>query len=125
MKTHYGNSFSSGRETVVDLSQVSLWVKADEFYPCGAWLSASESVPAGTKIPAGTPVGVSKVGGTVTTGAAATAPVGLTYEDAYMGSEGCSLTIVTKGIINESLSEATVSDTQKGKLFGITFVKEG
>ena len=54
----------------------------------------------------------------------ATAPTGLTYEDAYVGTDGCSITVVTNGTINESLSEVTYTADQKAKLPGINFFKE-
>ncbi len=123
MKTNYGNTFNT-TSTEYAVSVETIWVRADVFYPCGVFIPCDTTNTAGTKIPAGTPVGVDKIGGTVTFGSAATTPVGLTYEDAYVGTDGCSLTIVTNGTINESVSSATVTAAQKGKLPGITFVKE-
>ena len=123
MKTKYGNTFNSGREELGSLGRVSLWPLVDEFFPVGVVVAVSESYPVGTKIPAGTPVQVDGVGGAPTLNGSA--PVGLTYEDAYVGTEGCTLTIVTRGQINESLSEATYTSTQKTALKGrILFVKE-
>lgn len=124
MKTNYGNTFNQGNGESLAVSVEALWPRADEFYPCGAMVVVDTTNTVGKKIPAGTPVGLDKIGGTVTLGSAATTPVGLTYEDAWVGTDGCSLTIVTKGVINESLSEASVTTAQKGKLYGITFIKE-
>ena len=123
MKQKYGNTFNSGREELGALGRVSLWPIVDEFFPVGVVVAVSETYPVGTKIPAGTPVQVDVVGGAPTLNGSA--PVGLTYEDAYVGTNGCTLTIVTRGQINESLSEATCTSTQKTALKGrILFVKE-
>lgn len=123
MKTKYGNTFNSGREELGTLGRVSLWPIVDEFHPVGAVVTVSETHPVGSKIPAGTPVQIDVIGGAPTLNGSA--PVGLTYEDAYVGTEGCTLTIVTRGQINESLSEATYTSTQKTALKGrILFVKE-
>lgn len=119
MKTNYGNSFNHGK-TEVGADMIALWPKVDEFYPAGAYLAPDETYTVGTKIPAGTPVGVDKIGGTVTLNGEA--PTGLTYEDAYMGANGCTLTIVTKGQINESVCEAEITAEQKEVLKCITFV---
>lgn len=123
MKTKYGNTFNSGREELGTLGRVALWPLVEEFHPVGAVVAVSSTYPVGTKIPAGTPVQVDVVGGAPTLNGSA--PVGLTYEDAYVGTEGCTLTIVTRGQINESLSEATYTSAQKTALKGrILFVKE-
>lgn len=123
MKQKYGNTFNSGREELGTLGRVSLWPIVDEFYPVGTVVAVSEANPVGSKIPAGTPVQIDVVGGAPTLNGSA--PVGLTYEDAYVGENGCTLTIVTRGQINESLSEATYTSGQKTALKGrILFVKE-
>lgn len=122
MKENYGNSFNSSRVDT-DFGRVPIWIVVDEFLPVGAYLAVSDSYPVGTKIPAGTPIQVDKVGGTVTLNG--TAPQGLTYEDAYVGTDGCTLTIVGRGQLNESLSEATYTSTQKTALKGrISFIVE-
>lgn len=118
---NYGNSFVKGK--IEDLAAVeSIWVKADEFYPCGGFIPCDEINTEGKLIPAGTPVAIDKIGGTVTIGG--TTPNGLTYQDVYIGANGCSVTIVTKGIINESLSSVSYTTTQKNYLKCITFIKE-
>ena len=123
MKQNYGNTFNSGREKIGEVGRLTLWITAEEFYPVGVTLLPSETYPAETKIPAGTPISVDVLGGTPTLGGSA--PLGLTYEDAYMGTNGCSLTIVTRGQINESVSEVTYTSTQKTALKGrILFIKE-
>lgn len=123
MKQNYGNTFNSGREKIGEVGRLTLWITAEEFYPVGVTLLPSETYPVGTKIPAGTSVAVETLGGTPTLGGSA--PVGLSYEDAYMGTDGCSLTIVTRGQINESVSEVTYTSAQKTALKGrILFIKE-
>lgn len=123
MKQNYGNTFNSGRERIGEVGRLTLWITAEEFYPVGVTLLPSETYPAETKIPAGTPISVDVLGGTPTLDGSA--PLGLTYEDAYMGTNGCSLTIVTRGQINESVSEVTYTSTQKTALKGrILFITE-
>lgn len=78
----------------------------------------------GKKIPLGTPVELDKMNGTLKLGSAATNPVGVTQEDAYVGTDGVSIDIVTHGVLNESLIEASITAAQKGKLTNITFFKE-
>lgn len=124
MKTNYGNTFNTKKDDALSLSVESIWVRADVFYPCGAFVACDATNVEGTKIPAGTPVEIAKIGDTPKLGSSATSPIGLTYEDAYVGTDGCSLTIVTNGQINEALSEANVTTAQKNKLTGITFIKE-
>ena len=121
MKTKYGNSLNHGTETV-SVDSLSVWAKVSEMYPTGAFIKVDSTNTVGKKIPAGTPIAVDKVGGTVTLNG--TAPIGCTYEDAYVGTDGCTVGIVTKGVLNESLIQPTISSTQKGKLTGLTFVKE-
>lgn len=123
MKQNYGNTFNSGRKDLGSLGRVSLWPLVDEFFPVGVVVQVDETYTVGTKIPAGTPIQVDVIGGKPTLNG--TAPIGLTYEDAYVGTDGCTLTIVTRGQINESLSEATYTSTQKTALKGrISFIKE-
>lgn len=124
MGRYYGNSFSHGPGDRVSISVSALWPRADQFYPAGAYVACDATNTEGTLIKAGTPVEVAKIGDAPKLGSAATNPVGLTYEDAYVGKDGCSLTIVTHGTINESLSDASVTAAQKAKLYGITFIKE-
>lgn len=122
MKENYGNSFGSSKVDT-DLGRVPIWIMVDEFLPVGAYLAVSETYTVGMKIPAGTPIQVDKIGGTVTLNG--TAPQGLTYEDAYVGADGCTLTFVGRGQLNESLSEATYTSGQKTALKGrISFIVE-
>lgn len=123
MQSNYGNSIKN-KAYSIPLSVEVIWPRADKFYPCGAYVPCDETNVEGTKIPAGTPVEMTAIGAAPKIGSAATSPVGLTYEDAYVGENGCTLTIVTVGDFNESLSEVTLTTTQKNRLTGITFVKE-
>lgn len=123
MKTKYGNSFNESKEALDVLGRVSLFPMVEEWYPVGVFVAVDSTNTVGKKIPAGTPVTVDELGGAPTLGGAA--PIGLTYEDAYVGENGCTLTIVTRGQINESLSEVTYSSAQKTALNGrILFIKE-
>lgn len=125
MKTNYGNTFNHGAGDGINVSVEALWPRADVFAPLGAFIAADDSTyQVGTKIPAGTIIELGAPGETPKTGSSATAPTGLTYEDAYVGTDGCSLTVVTQGTINESLSEVNYTAAQKKLLTGITFIKE-
>lgn len=117
---NYGNSFVSKKEEI-QLSVEAIWPKVDEFYPVGGYVKVDTTNTVGKLIPAGTPVAVGKIG-EVTLNSAS--PIGLTYQDAYVGENGCTVDIVVKGQFNESLSSATISATQKDKLLGITFITE-
>lgn len=123
MKTHDGNSFNHGSEDF-SVGAVSLWARVDEIMSCGAFVPVDVTNTVGKLIPAGTAVSIDKIGGTTTMGG--DAPLGLTLDDRYVGADGCSLTVVTRGQINESLSTLTYTAKQKAALQGrILFVKEG
>lgn len=124
MKTNYGNTFNSGAGDSISVSVEALWIRADVFAPLGGFVAKDNTKTLGKKIPAGTIVELGKPGDAPKFGTAATAPTGLTYEDAYVGTDGCSITVVTNGTINESLSEVTYTAAQKAKLPGINFFKE-
>ena len=130
---HYGNTFNAEKVDSVGVERISLWKSAREFFPSGAVLSSDDvadatdlatgKVKVGDIIPAGTPISVTKPGGKPTFNSAT--PLGLTYEDVEMGSEGCTFTIVTMGEFLESRAKATITDAQKAYLFGrISFIKE-
>lgn len=125
MKTNNGSTFGTKPQTTYDLSVESIWIRADKFYPCGVYVKKDTTNTEGKKIPAGTPVGIDKLNGTVTLADKAVAPIGCTYDDRYVGADGCSLTVVTSGDMNESLYAGTaITAEQKALLFGINFVKE-
>lgn len=124
MKTNYGNTFNSGAGDSISVSVEALWIRADVFAPLGGFVAKDDTNTLGKKIPAGTIVELGKPGDAPKFGTAATNPTGLTYEDAYVGTDGCSVTVVTNGTINESLSEVTYTAAQKAKLPGINFFKE-
>lgn len=118
---NYGNSFNAESAGPVSVGRRSLWKSAREFYPGGAYLAVSETYPAGTTIPAGTPVSVDKPGGTPTFNG--DTPEGLTYEDIYVGTDGATVTICTRGEIMVKRTDATITEAQKTALFGrITFI---
>ena len=118
---NYGNSFNAETAGPVSVGRLSLWKSAREFYPGGAYLAVSDEYPAGTTIPAGTPVSVDKPGGTPTFNPEK--PEGLTYEDIYVGTDGATVTICTRGEIMVKRTAATITDAQKEVLFGrITFI---
>lgn len=124
MKTKYGNTLNSGAGDSYSVSVEALWIRADVFAPLGGHVAVDSTNTVGKKIPAGTIVELGKPGEAPKLGSAATAPTGLNYEDAYVGTDGCTLTVVTNGTINESLSEVTYSASQKKLLPGINFFKE-
>lgn len=124
MKTNYNHGYNHGPGDSLAVSVEALWPRADQFLIGGAFVPVDATYTVGKKIPAGTPVGLDKMNGTLTLGSAATSPVGLTYEDVWVGTDGVSIDIVTHGTINESLMEASVTTAQKDKLTNITFFKE-
>lgn len=119
---NYGNSFGNKVTAPVSVERIPVWDAINERFLGGAWLKVSVEVPEGTVIPAGTPIATDKAGGEAVLNG--TAPIGLTEEDVVMGTEGCSFTIVTRGVLYESRVKSTITTTQKGKLGGITFTKE-
>lgn len=124
MKTNYNHGFNYGAGPDFKASVVAAWIKIDQFYPGGAFIPVDATNTVGKKIPLGTPVELDKMNGTLKLGSAATSPIGVTQEDVWIGTHGASIDIVTHGILNESLIEATITTTQKGKLSNITFFKE-
>lgn len=119
---NYGNSHGYKATDAVSVERINVWDVTTEFFPGGGVLAKDGTNTEGSVIPAGTPVSVSVPGGAATING--TDPIGLTYEDAIMGSECCTLTIVTKGVFLASRTKATVTTAQEGELPGITFVKE-
>ena len=134
MKEKYGNSFGWSSESM-KLGVSSPWIRVDEFYPGGAMLkvgdnkeTTSSKVKVGDKIPLGTPIYMKGLGSKAyfTSDTNVTGPTGkatfagLTYEDAYVGEEGCSLTIVTRGTLkNDELEEPLDKVTWYGDLRNI------
>lgn len=130
---NYGNSFSGGRESL-DAGKIPVWNSVDELYPSGCTLNTQT---ADTVIPAGTAVYVDKMGGeavvydstetlTRTEGndTVYLEVTGLLLEDVYIGSDGATGTVVTKGSIL-SARAATLSAAVKNALSGrITFIAE-
>lgn len=124
MKEKYGNSFGGSSESM-QLGVSSPWIRVDEFYPGGAMVKPGDfketvisTIKVGDKIPLGTPIYMAGLGSkayftseTIVTGSGVKAKLaGLTYEDAYVGEEGCSLTIVTRGTIHKENVEVDLSE---------------
>lgn len=129
MKEKYGNSFKVSEEGI-QLAAYTPWARTEEFYPGGAYVKVGTKYPVnnspknlavGDKIPLGSAVYMKGLG---------SEPVfklssgygdfrdyffaGLTYEDAYVGEEGCSLTIVTRGTLNRDNLETELPDEHPG-----------
>lgn len=120
---NYGNSIGASKTSAVSVERINVWSKTYEFFPGGAVLAKSDTYPTGSIIYAGTPVAVSTPGGAATLNAAS--PIGLTYEDAVMGENAATFTVVTRGTFLVSRSKATITDAQQSALKGnIVFVKE-
>lgn len=124
MKEKYGNSFGGSKESM-KLATFTPWIRVDEFYPGGAMVkvgdykeTTSQTIKVGDKIPLGTPIYMKGLGSkayftsdTNVTGSEVNAKlVGLTYEDAYVGDEGCSLTIVTRGTLHKENVEVDLRE---------------
>lgn len=133
MKEKYGNSFGGSKESM-KLGVSSPWIRVDEFYPVGAMVKVGQSMGTSTpkkgdKIPLGTPIYMTGLGGkpytTNSTGEGQSVKAvfaGLTYEDAYVGEEGCSLTIVTRGTIHKENLEVQEVTKEGASFPGITIV---
>jgi hypothetical protein len=122
MKKNYGNSFGHLKSEAM-LGRVALFPMVDEFHPVGAYVAKGGAYEAGAVIAAGTPVSLDKIGGAPVLNGEA--PVGLVYEDAIMGEDGATVTIVTRGQVNESLYKGTYTEAQKEALAGrMLFIKE-
>lgn len=134
MKEKYGNSFGGSEESMI-LATYTPWIRVDEFYPGGAMVKVGQSMGTSTppkkgdKIPLGTPIYMTGLGGkpytTNTTGEGQSVKAvfaGLTYEDAYVGEEGCSLTIVSRGTIHKENVEVTEVAKAGASFPGITIV---
>lgn len=129
MEKKYGNSFKVSKESI-KLAAYTPWVRTEEFYPGGAFVKVGAKYPVsgspkslavGDKIPLGSAVYMRGLG---------SEPIfklsseygdfqdyffaGLTYEDAYVGEEGCSLTIVSRGTLNRDNLEATLPSEHPG-----------
>ena len=129
MEKKYGNSFKVSEEGI-QLGVYTPWVRTEEFYPGGAYVkvgakfpvnNSPKSLAVGDKIPLGSAVYMSGLG---------SEPIfklsseygdisdyffaGLTYEDAYVGEEGCSLTIVTRGTLNRDNLDTKLPDEHPG-----------
>lgn len=133
MKEKYGNSFGGSSERFQVYTHPH-WIRVDEFYPGGAFVKPGESLGTktyneGDKIPLGTPIYMTGLGSkpynSNTTGEGASVKAtfaGLTYEDAYVGEEGCSLTIVTRGTIHKENVEVQEVTKEGASFPGITIV---
>lgn len=118
MSVNIGNQFDYGREEI-DYGKVPLWDRVDEQYPSGVFVKVTGTYTVGKLIPAGTPVQIDHIGAEPKIGSAATAPTGLTRYDATVGSNGCTLTVVTRGAIYAdriSGTTTTLSSTQRTAL---------
>ena len=133
MKEKYGNSFGGSSESMQMYTHPH-WIRVDEFYPGGAMVKVGQSMGTSTpkkgdKIPLGTPIYMTGLGGkpfstnyTEEGQSVKAVFVGLTYEDAYVGEEGCSLTIVTRGTIHKENVEVTEVTKEGASFPGITIV---
>lgn len=137
---NYGNSFNSYEGENVGVQRISVWKSVREFFPGGACLKPEDysganaaivevgrSAKVGDIVPAGTPIIVDKPGGKAKLNFAPTEnPIGLTYEDVVLGTDGCTFTIVTQGefLVSRKLGPVIAEGVQD-KLFGrISFIKE-
>lgn len=115
---NYGGTFNATQSELTGFGRIKLWHDVTETFPGGATLLPSDDCPVGTKIPGGTPVTVKDnvPGGEGTLNGAT--PTGLNKDDRWMGSDGCTLTVVTEGQIYAKRTEATITEAQKTYLKG-------
>ena len=125
---YYGNSLNYGKGDI-PVSRVPIWDHVDEQYPSGVFVKADSTNTVGKKIPAATPVSVDKLGGDHKIGSSVSKEdvTGLTRYDAWVGSEGCTLTVVTRGGLYSSRVEeeaGLTSDIQDALASRFQFIKE-
>lgn len=110
---NYGGTFHSAESDKVGFGRITLWHDVEETFPGGAILMPSDTYPVGKVIPGGAAITVadSKPGGEATIGG--NTPTGLNKDDRVMGSDGCTLTVVTRGAIYAKRTHATITETQK------------
>lgn len=113
---NYGGTFNAEYGEQVSVGRIKVWHDVTETYPGGATLLPSDAYPVGKVIAAGTPVEVSTPGGTPTLNSAT--PTGVNKDDRVMGSDGCTLTVVTRGVLYGKRVSATITDAQKSYLRG-------
>lgn len=113
---NYGGTFNAENGQQVSVGRIKVWHDVTEEFPGGAYLAPSEAYPVGKVIPAGTPVEVSTPGGTPTLNSAT--PTGINKDDRTVGSDGCTLTVVTRGVLYGKRVNATITDAQKAYLRG-------
>lgn len=113
---NYGGTFNAENGQQVSVGRIKVWHDVTETYPGGATLLPSETYPVGKVIPAGTPVEVSTPGGTPTLNSAT--PTGINKDDRTVGSDGCTLTVVTRGVLYGKRVSATITEAQKAYLRG-------
>lgn len=129
MKEKYGNSFKVSEEGI-RLAAYTPWVRTEEFYPGGAYVkvgakfpvnNSPKSLAVGDKIPLGSAVYMSGLGSEPMFKLSSEYGeingyffAGLTYEDAYVGEEGCSLTIVSRGTLNRDNLDTKLPDEHPG-----------
>lgn len=129
MEKKYGNSFKVSKESI-KLGVFTPWVRTEEFYPGGAFVKAGMKYPSGgsaktlavgDKIPLGSAVYMRGLGSEPMFKLSSEYGniqdyffAGLTYEDAYVGEEGCSLTIVSRGTLNRDNVEVALPADHPG-----------
>lgn len=130
MEKKYGNSFKVSKE-IIKLGVFTPWVRTEEFYPGGAFVKAGMKYPSGgsaktlavgDKIPLGSAVYMRGLGSQPAFKLSSEYVIdpsdyffaGLTYEDAYVGEEGCSLTIVSRGTLNRDNVEVALPADHPG-----------
>lgn len=130
MEKKYGNSFKVSKESI-KLAAYTPWVRTEEFYPGGAFVKAGMKYPSGgsaktlavgDKIPLGSAVYMRGLGSQPAFKLSSEYGIdpsdyffaGLTYEDAYVGEEGCSLTIVSRGTLNRDNVEVALPADHPG-----------
>lgn len=112
MANYGGNSFPR-QSAETSVNRLPIWEKIDEQLAIGAFMTPDDGAEVGKFWPLGTPIEVEVEGGKPKLGAEATKPDGLTRDNVTMGEDGCTFGIVTKGVINGNLCQATITEAQK------------
>lgn len=129
MALNIGNQFNYGREKI-DYGKVPLWDSVDEQYPSGVFIEGKQDGDATNGIPkigetifAGTPVELDFTNKKVKLADKAENPLGLTRYDATVGTDGCTLTIVTRGAIYADRFKGKAADVEAKLAPRILFIR--
>lgn len=99
-------------QDIIVAQRLPIWLSIEEKRSVGGWLVPSDAYPVGYVFKAGTPVQLGYIGEYPKFGEEAERPVGLLASDVVMGSQGCTLAYVTRGVFLMSAAQYAISRPQ-------------